>query len=326
MITDISFIIPIYNTKIELLDRCIASIFPISKWFNIEIIAIDDGSKEFIREYFSELTLNNIVYIRKENGGVSSARNEGIKIAKGKYIFFVDADDTVESSTFLSIRNLPEYDFLILDLDVISKNSIEIWNSLCSDGGYVDIKTIINTIISSNRMNSPCAKLFCKEIISQNNILFDTSLITGEDITFVMEYLKYAHTYYYLNLVCYHYYREEKSRLSRMKKNPDVYFENIERINGRLFVLAREYSADQEYLDLLIRGKIEGLFNYYSDMIITGNLTKERAESVYASLAKVEYKKSCFKTNLKYFLLRKRRVISIKFLSYLRKLYLVLIK
>lgn len=92
---DISVIIPVYNCEIYL-SACINSLL-VQKDVNLELIFINDGSTDnsatIITDYMKEHP--NIVLINKKNGGVSSARNCGIEIAKGRYIMFVDSDDCV---------------------------------------------------------------------------------------------------------------------------------------------------------------------------------------------------------------------------------------
>lgn len=93
---EISVVIPVYNNPEA--TKAIESILSQSYKGNYEIIVVDDGSKdntyEVLLEYREKCKLNNLVVIRQENGGPSKARNRGIKESKGKYIAFLDSDDT----------------------------------------------------------------------------------------------------------------------------------------------------------------------------------------------------------------------------------------
>lgn len=97
-----SIIVPIYNVE-ALLPRCIDSLIS-QQYQNIEIILVNDGSTDsseaICREYLNRDS--RIKLINKENGGLSSARNAGLKLSKGEYIFFVDSDDYV-TSDFCSV-------------------------------------------------------------------------------------------------------------------------------------------------------------------------------------------------------------------------------
>ena len=92
----VSIIIPIYNVE-KYLEQCIKSLIN-QTYRNLEIILINDGSTDKstkICEKYKNQD-NRIVFINKKNGGAASAKNEGLKIAKGDYITFVDSDDFIE--------------------------------------------------------------------------------------------------------------------------------------------------------------------------------------------------------------------------------------
>ena len=90
---DISVIVPIFNGK-KWINRCIESVES-QMLKEIEIICVDDGSTDGSYQELKKLKehYNNIKIIQKENQGVSAARNDGIKIAKGRWIAFLDVDD-----------------------------------------------------------------------------------------------------------------------------------------------------------------------------------------------------------------------------------------
>lgn len=87
----VSVIIPTYNRKL-IVESAIRSVLN-QKFEDYEIIVVDDGSTDGTREYLESLNLP-IKIISKQNGGVASARNAGIKVALGKYIAFLDSDDS----------------------------------------------------------------------------------------------------------------------------------------------------------------------------------------------------------------------------------------
>ena len=95
----VSIIIPIYNVE-KYLDECIKSVLN-QTYHNLEIILIDDGSTDsskIICEKYKNID-NRIQLITKKNGGLASARNLGIDMAKGNYIYFLDSDDYIKKST-----------------------------------------------------------------------------------------------------------------------------------------------------------------------------------------------------------------------------------
>lgn len=102
----ISIIVPVYNVE-KYIEKCVNSIIN-QTYKNIEIILVDDGSKDRSGEICDELKLkdNRIKIIHKQNGGLSDARNAGMKIANGNYIGFVDSDDYIKEDMFETLYEL----------------------------------------------------------------------------------------------------------------------------------------------------------------------------------------------------------------------------
>ena len=102
----ISIIVPVYNVE-KYIEKCVNSIIN-QTYRNIEIILVDDGSKDRSGEICDELKLkdNRIKIIHKQNGGLSDARNAGMKIANGNYIGFVDSDDYIKEDMFETLYEL----------------------------------------------------------------------------------------------------------------------------------------------------------------------------------------------------------------------------
>lgn len=103
----LSIIIPYYNTQ-TMTDKLLSGLFPQTDE-NTEIILVDDGS---VKPFVFKEDWKKVRYIRKKNGGVSSARNRGLKEAKGDYIVFIDSDDLVSddyiSQIYKAIENDPD--------------------------------------------------------------------------------------------------------------------------------------------------------------------------------------------------------------------------
>ena len=93
----ISVIVPIYNVE-KYLENCVNSILN-QTYDNLEIILVDDGSPDRCPELCDKFAMldNRIRVIHQQNGGLSKARNSGIDVARGKYLVFVDSDDTIEN-------------------------------------------------------------------------------------------------------------------------------------------------------------------------------------------------------------------------------------
>lgn len=96
----ISIIVPVYNVQ-KYLDKCIQSIIN-QTYKNIEIILVNDGSTDnsgIICEKYADID-SRIIYINKQNSGLSSARNAGLDVCSGDYIGFVDSDDFIDSTMY----------------------------------------------------------------------------------------------------------------------------------------------------------------------------------------------------------------------------------
>lgn len=102
----ISVIVPVYNVE-KYLENCIDSILN-QTYKNLEIILVDDGSADKSSEICDNYSQqhSNIITIHKKNGGLSDARNKGIDAANGKYISFIDSDDTVDALFFETLYSL----------------------------------------------------------------------------------------------------------------------------------------------------------------------------------------------------------------------------
>lgn len=100
----VSVIIPVYNVE-NYIKECVESVIN-QTLKEIEIIIVNDGTKDnSIKKIEKYLSDSRVILINKENGGVSSARNAGLKIARGEYISFIDSDDFIELTMLEDLYN-----------------------------------------------------------------------------------------------------------------------------------------------------------------------------------------------------------------------------
>lgn len=124
----ISVIVPVYNVE-QYLPKCVDSILN-QTYRNLEVILVDDGTKDASDAICDEYAAKDprVKVIHKENGGLSSARNAGIDIARGDYLGFVDSDDWIEPETYESLLSLArKYDVKLVcggryDVDAATGN------------------------------------------------------------------------------------------------------------------------------------------------------------------------------------------------------------
>lgn len=203
----ISIIIPTFNNR-ELLSKCVESIIA-QTVDNYEILIIDDGSSDGTNQSIKKYLNKNIKYFYKNNSGVSSSRNYGIKVSKGDYIVFVDSDDYCDESLLEEAYNIfksKNVDWVIYGYSIIANKTIKINvenNILVRDKD--DIKRNIKLIEEKSLIASPWTSMYKSDIIKKNKIFFDEELNYGEDVLFNLEYLKYIKSFYIINKNLYNY-------------------------------------------------------------------------------------------------------------------------
>ncbi len=201
----VSVIIPAYNTA-NYIKRCIDSLREQS-YTDLQVIFVDDGSNdntldEIQKENDGRL---NLKIIHKENGGIASARNEGLKYVKGDYIFFFDSDDFLEKDSIRALVNVLEEN----DCDWVSCQYSR-WNedgSKLKDYDFItgkrDFETdkdrvnfAINELLSYHVGFEVWDKMYRTDIIRDNHLTF-SDICYVEDISFNLKYLMNCK-----NLIC----------------------------------------------------------------------------------------------------------------------------
>ena len=211
--TYFSIIIPVYNAE-KYLNECLNSILR-QEYNNYEVIMINDGSTDNSKKICEDYChINNrFKLINQKNMGVSLARNNGIKLANGKIILFVDSDDILMDGALNIIKNrIMDNDLLCYGYKEVYKNN---HNNILLNKNDLNSKDIfLKSVYLTKEVGGYLwNKCFRADIIKKNKILFDTNLHYCEDLVFVTEYLKYCKKVYYLNKTLY-MYRMRKSSVS----------------------------------------------------------------------------------------------------------------
>lgn len=200
----LSIIIPAYNAEPYLgeLVKCLAD----QMQPDVEVIIVDDGSAEKVKYSFPWLKV-----IRKKNGGVSTARNRGLEVAKGSYIQFIDADDLV-----------PEYfvEKLLAKIDATDADLIDhSWRSLDSQG--VQHNFLLKS--DSDRLINPSAATRCfkRSFIGDTRFNEKKDSTEDEDFTRHLGVMDPNSTYKHASMTEYMYFYRtsvENSKVKRFKK------------------------------------------------------------------------------------------------------------
>jgi glycosyltransferase involved in cell wall biosynthesis len=222
---NISVIVPIYNSE-KFISKCVDS-FLAQTYFDFELLLINDGSTDNSGRICDEYALkdNRIRIFHKENGGVSSARNVGIKNAKGKWIWFVDSDDSVQSQT---LDSLSQYFEDNIDCIMFGFKKLNAQNQIIYEytGGRKNI--LLNNEESIKCLYSSLfypyqgyiwSKLFRKELISKESILFDEQIFFNEDRLFCLKYFAVMQNKtFYTTTPYYYYYDNDSSAMANLKR------------------------------------------------------------------------------------------------------------
>lgn len=239
--TIVSVIVPVYNVK-SYIDKCVDSLLN-QTMGNIEIVLVDDGSTDGSGEVCDAYAKahSNIRVVHKENGGLGSARNAGMKVARGKYIGFVDSDDYVSSKMYeilldLLVRN---------DADCSYCEFTKIWGDKVSV--QKNEKTEIKVYAEENILNtylldrigcmpaekedctygaSVCLGLFKKNLILENKIEFVSERVfIAEDMIFDIDLIPKCKKIVHTNEKLY-FYRFNPNSLTT-KYVPDRFEKNV---------------------------------------------------------------------------------------------------
>ena len=224
---DISVIIPVYNTESYIVE-CLRSVIH-QKLKNIEIIVVDDGSTDksaSIIKMFMQYDWR-IKLISQTNQGAGRAKNNALKIAKGKCIAFVDSDDVIDFDALETAYNIylqTKSDIIIFGAYGLYKNK----KTKC----YYDIKrvpqkfvqkTLTPKDIFENLFKIPViamCKIYDREFLVKNNIFFQ-EVRKGEDQLFFIKSIILAKTLYIINKNFYGYRRDRKNSLTFAKQKKD---------------------------------------------------------------------------------------------------------
>ncbi len=232
-----SVIIPVYNVE-KYLQECVDSILK-QTFKNVEIILVDDGSTDSSPDLCDEISKNNecVCVIHKKNGGLSSARNTGLKKATGKYIIFIDSDDFYIDKDFLlqAKEELEKTDSEVLvfqrrkfyettgQLSSFPSEYDERWKEL-------NFSEMFLALSQKDKLDASAAtKITKREFLISNDLFFEEGIFS-EDVEWFFRYVQKIESITFLNNPAYGYrIREGSITHSLTSKNISNLFLSIER-------------------------------------------------------------------------------------------------
>lgn len=273
----ISIVIPIYNNE-TMIHRTLMSIENQTFEFkDIEVLMVNDASTDntskIINQYVDKYSNFKAIHIKNGTGSAGTPRNLGLKLASADYVMFLDHDDFLEIDALEKLyEKITNYGcdfvygtFALIDGDKPIK-------FLYSDEIHGYFNSLDDNPRAINTPPSIWTKLFRKEFLFENNILFPT--ILGEDIIFMSKALKYANGIYYLgeDIICY-YNLNENSYTSNLSFQ--YFFEGFTS-ERYLFNLYSEWKHPEYYA---LRG--QGILNYYINRFMLSNLNEKEIKNIF---------------------------------------------
>jgi len=287
----ISVIVPIYNAD-RYLERCLSSIIG-QTYKNLEIICVDDGSTDNSLAICNKYSLldNRIKVIHKNNGGVTSARKAGLKIASGEWVGFVDSDDWLELYAYeRMIKKGEKKDVTLIcgnfrrnyenhSIDYISKFN-EGKYELSEDNSYFISNFIFNKeIFEFGIYPSLWNKLFRKRNVEIILNELDEDIIFQEDAAIVYSYiLKYKKIYMVKDII-YNY--------NRYNSNSCMHCFNNEKYNSIIkaysFIMQHETNENKEYIDK----QLQWLKLYYTLLYLPEKMENKKNKKILRYLGNI---------------------------------------
>lgn len=213
----ISIIVPVYGVE-QYIAKCLSSIKN-QTFTNFECLIIDDGSPDKSIPIAKELVGNDprFIFLEKENGGLSSARNMGLDHATGDYIVFLDSDDYIDKETFekctIPIKNDPSIDVIIFGINWVTPSGKLIKKTISDVKKYYNKKDFL--LIENSIDVIVCNKIYKKDIF--NSLRFTEDIIHEDnDFTYRSIYQKKLHL---INEYLYFYVQREGSITKVYNKN-----------------------------------------------------------------------------------------------------------
>jgi glycosyltransferase involved in cell wall biosynthesis len=253
----ISVIVPVYNAG-KYLERCLKSLVEQSLQ-DIEIIVVNDGSDDnssVIAENYKRENPNIQVKHLKENRGVSNARNIGIEISTGEFITFVDGDDWVEDFIYEKLYEVAKIecaDIAMCGIKLFTARGI-VEKKFSNDVKVMNCMEIHSDLIpflceDSIIGNSPCNKIYSRNLLRTHNVKFPIDLKRSEDLEFNRQVVPIAKKIVMIPETFYIYYLLNNSAMrSSIKNFHEIYLEN--RVRSLTFMKKHELMSAELIMNL----------------------------------------------------------------------------
>lgn len=233
----LSIIVPVYNVE-NYLPQCIESVLSSGFNENCEMILVDDGSTDRSGKICDQYQTENISVLHKENGGVSLARNTGLRCARGQYVTFIDSDDYVAERAVTNVLSALKRgittDIIFLQADKVYPNgeTRSIGDNINSEAirGKEKLDVLKFLARQSRFSGSACTKLFKRSFLEHNDLLFPEGRNSGEDLLFVLKCVYLAQSYEAFDFPYYRYRQQRQGSTTNQasERNYQLIFSFLE--------------------------------------------------------------------------------------------------
>lgn len=255
----LSVIVPVYNAAATL-RPCVESILQY-EGEDVEILLINDGSTDGSADICNEFARKDkrVNVCHKANGGVSTARNQGLDMAHGEWITFVDADDKA-TLPLLSYKPEKDCDLVCFSWEYTTGEKED---EQLKDETYCGnkVRDFFHYHLADFIFRCPWAKLFKRSIIESHHIRFDERFHLGEDNLFVLDYLCHCQTIITTSDIGYIYLRPNQSKYALSLDSVSEYLSAF---------MSRYHTLDVDCKPLLL------LLEYYYSMRVDDSTFKAR--------------------------------------------------
>lgn len=312
----ISIIVPVYNAERKIV-RCIESILA-QTYINFELLLINDGSKDSSEHICKEYALKDkrILVFSKNNGGVSSARNVGIKKSSGEWITFCDSDDYVNPNYLQLYVNMMSSNADLLSQGFISPN----WKGkepkiIAEDDFFITKHLFLPYLLNmyeSSQLGFVWCKAFRRDLLQKECLKFNEGIFFMEDLDFILRYCMLSK--YIVNTSCYSYVYEFSSKGKKFGKQDVVSL--ILSFFNFFKTLDKDNKNEEKITKVFSKGIISALLIYYNDII------PERLDNCLDSFIKYFYKYINFVDikSIRFYIFKISIVKNKKYINFLLKL------
>ncbi len=286
-----SIIMPTYNCE-KYVVEAVNSVLE-QTYADFELIIVDDGSHDGTFAVCERLAKDkdNVHLFAAEHGGVSRARNFGLKKSQGDYVLFIDSDDSWEKDLLAKISEVLSLEDELLIFGYrsdyyLSDGTFQYSNnSFGNEGEIVELPNdySVDSVFSSYNMAAPWNKVFRNDVIKRNNLFFNDKCVYLEDLKFNFDYLKLVTNIKVLKHDLYHY-RLFTDKRQILKRNFGEAFVNAD----ELYHSAITYLSKKN-VDLRSSKTITGLLltAYFKELLCQINQkSKKEIKYIYRAFKK----------------------------------------